>query len=87
MPRRVRVLKKKEGYQLTEKDKKMMEDIRKKDVDVGKLLRVIAQGDERFARTRPLTKKEQETIRRMDKHLKNLMEHPERFKKFVKKVK
>jgi hypothetical protein len=87
VPRRVRVLKKKGGYQLTEKDKKMMEDIRKKDIDVGKLLKVIAQGDERFARKGPLTKKEQETIATMEKHFKNMMEHPERYKKLMKKVK
>jgi hypothetical protein len=81
----VRVLKKKSGYALTEKDKKMMEDIRKKDIDVGKLLNVIAQGDERFARTRPLTKKEQAMCARLDKQLRNMMEHPERYRKLVKK--
>jgi len=78
-------LKKKSGYALTEKDKKMMEDIRKKDIDVGKLLNVIAQGDERFARTRPLTKKEQAMCARLDKQLRNMMEHPERYRKLVKK--
>ena len=81
----MRVLKKKSGYALTEKDKKMMEDIRKKDIDVGKLLNVIAQGDERFARTRPLTKKEQAMCARLDKQLRNMMEHPERYRKLVKK--
>ena len=78
-------MKKKSGYALTEKDKKMMEDIRKKDIDVGKLLNVIAQGDERFARTRPLTKKEQAMCARLDKQLRNMMEHPERYRKLVKK--
>jgi len=78
-------LKKKSGYALTEKDKKMMEDIRKKDIDVGKLLNFIAQGDERFARTRPLTKKEQAMCARLDKQLRNMMEHPERYRKLVKK--
>jgi hypothetical protein len=71
MPRRVRVLKK-SGKQVSKKD-------------IEEIFKLAAQGDERFARTRPLTKKEQETIATMEKHFKKMVEHPERFKKFVKK--
>ena len=67
MPRRVRVLKKERKY-VSEKE-------------INEIFKLVAQGDERFARTRPLTKKEQAACARLDKQLRDMMEHPEKYKK------